>query len=855
MYQFRLLPWVLSGIVIGTPSSVIAADNAWTKPNSGNWEEQAYWSLGVLPDATQSVLFTNAGWKALAIGANTAQNFPQSMRIQSLQVEGPVDSFNTLLMNWSGFEQPLQTISLTVQSNASVAVHGSVLEVVRSSMDGSGNLFLGGTFIHADLSRVKVDGLLNIQRLGISSQPWIAEPGAYFLTNGILTVGGLENVGSMSGPGKFVQHGGSNNVGSLQVGPLGDFDLYGGQVTATNGLTVGYGDFGGDAHFFQHGGSVNADTDVTGVYVLNGGTITGRMEVPSTNSFDRADGRVGQNGGTNFAASLDMGLHAGRRGGYGTYVLSDGVLRVGSSVTIRGGTFSQSNGVHTIASNLFMRGDAVPGLSTASAWYLLQGGILSVDTLTAYGTYFQQTGGSNLIAGDVVFTAAPPEITQLYLSAHYRLEGGFFSARNVLLDTFLGGFSQTGGSSQIAEKLTVQAPAATNGSVGYTLEGGSLTVNTICLSNAGVFYHTGGVSRVTQLFVLPGADQRADYKLSTGKLNSARVYLGTPNRIGSQRGFFTQIGGVHSNSQSIIASGDLMAPEINYFSGTYELFGGLLSSPGIGLDGGMFSQAGGTNYTVQLSLTNGGSYYFAGGLLITSNTVVQNYLKPAAVPRFVHGSGAEHRVKGLSLDSGGTYQFAGGVLSADMISVRGGAELRLGGGVVSSNRTIEINGGRVIFEGNHSLGHLLFNGIAHFNFRGGSTPSVVHFSGVGYPPPALDGALWIDYWDGRYDGFYIDTADEYTRYRIQNITFIDPAGYPPGHYRAWRKADGEIVPLDQPRITFTRDANRMVLTWPEGYQLYTAETVVGPFQPVDAQSGWSATFSDPQRFFLLRRAQ
>jgi len=857
MYRFRLLLVGFSAVVLHTPSLVVAADNAWTKPNSGNWEEQAYWSLGVLPDATQSVLFTNAGWKALAIGANTAQNFPQSMRVQSLRVEGPVDSFNTLLMNWAGFEQPLQVTSLTIVSNASVAVHGSVLEVVRDSTNvTTGNLSVGGTLIHADLSLVKVHGFLNVQRLGISSQPWAAAPGAYFLTNGILTVAGGVNIGGMSGPGKFVQHGGSNNVGSLSVSPLGDFDLYGGQVTATNGFSVGYGDFASDAHFFQHGGSVNADTDVNGSYVLNGGTITGRMAVPSTTSFDRADGRVGQNGGTNFAVSLDMGLHAGRRGGGGFYVLSNGVLRVGSSVTIRGGTFSQSNGVHTIASNLVMRGDAFSGLSSASASYILQGGTLSAGALTAYGTYFNQTGGTNLIAGDVVFTSAPPQTALYLLSAHYWLEGGMFSARNVVIDTFLGGFRQTGGSSHITEKLTVQAPAATNGSIGYTLEGGSLTVNTISISNAGVFYHTGGVSQVTRHFMSPGADQRADYKLSAGSLTSARVYLGSPNRQGIQRGFFTQTGGVHSNSQSIIAYGDLLAPEINYFSGTYELFGGLLSSPGIGLDGGMFSQAGGTNYTAQLSLTNGGSYSFAGGLLITSNTVVQNYLKPAARPRFVHGSGAEHRVKTLSLDSGGTYQFAGGVLSADLISVRAGAELRLAGGVVSSNRTIEVNGGSVIFEGNHSLGHLLFNGIAHFNFRGGSSPSTVHFSGVGYPPPALDGELWIDYWDGRYDELYIDTADEYTRSRMQNIIFIDPAGYAPGKYRAWRRPDGEIVPLDRPDIGFTREANRMVLTWPEGYQLYTADKVTGPFEPVEnAESGWSAALSDPQRFFLLRPAQ
>src|SRR5882724_11335214 len=83
--------------------------NAWTKPTSGYWEEQAYWSLEMLPDATQSIIFTNAGWKALALGANTAQNFPQSMQIQGLAITAPVDSYNTLLMNFCGFEQPLQT--------------------------------------------------------------------------------------------------------------------------------------------------------------------------------------------------------------------------------------------------------------------------------------------------------------------------------------------------------------------------------------------------------------------------------------------------------------------------------------------------------------------------------------------------------------------------------------------------------------------------------------------------------------------------------------------------------------------------------------------------------------------------
>src|SRR5437764_14883248 len=135
-------------------ASAVTDVNSWTKPTSGYWEEQAYWSLGVLPNATQSVMFTNAGWKALAIGANTVQNFPQSMQIQDLQIASPVDSHNVFLMNFSGFQVPLQTASLTVGSNSSV--------VVQSSSLVTGFISLAGTFSQSDFSQVKVHGAVQI---------------------------------------------------------------------------------------------------------------------------------------------------------------------------------------------------------------------------------------------------------------------------------------------------------------------------------------------------------------------------------------------------------------------------------------------------------------------------------------------------------------------------------------------------------------------------------------------------------------------------------------------------------------------------------------------------------------------
>ncbi len=70
--------------------------NSWTNPASGYWEEQN-WSLGTLPGPEQSILLTNAGWKALAIGPNTVRDYPQTLSIDSLTVSSPIDSFNVLL--------------------------------------------------------------------------------------------------------------------------------------------------------------------------------------------------------------------------------------------------------------------------------------------------------------------------------------------------------------------------------------------------------------------------------------------------------------------------------------------------------------------------------------------------------------------------------------------------------------------------------------------------------------------------------------------------------------------------------------------------------------------------------------
>ena len=154
----------------------------------------------MLPDTTQDVLFNNTGSKALAIGPETAQNFPQSMSVASLRVGAPVDSYNVLLMNFSGFEQPLQTGSLTVEANGAVLMQSSSLHVLQGGLPYEADLFILGDFRQSDFSQVNVDG-----RLRLNS-------GSYFLTNGTLAVNFL-----LEDWGKFFQYGGANNSGSTHV--------------------------------------------------------------------------------------------------------------------------------------------------------------------------------------------------------------------------------------------------------------------------------------------------------------------------------------------------------------------------------------------------------------------------------------------------------------------------------------------------------------------------------------------------------------------------------------------------------------------------------------------------------------
>src|SRR5262245_52826789 len=97
----RFVCLAISVSIFAVPLVISAQVNSWIKPSSGTWEE-SQWALGALPGSGQSVMITNGGAKTVTIGANTTQNFPQTLTIDSVMISSPANSSNALVMNSAG---------------------------------------------------------------------------------------------------------------------------------------------------------------------------------------------------------------------------------------------------------------------------------------------------------------------------------------------------------------------------------------------------------------------------------------------------------------------------------------------------------------------------------------------------------------------------------------------------------------------------------------------------------------------------------------------------------------------------------------------------------------------------------
>src|SRR3954462_2974116 len=133
--------------------------NSWISPTSGNWEDSQKWSLGSPPASGQTIMLTNQGWKAIAVGPNTAANSPQTLDVSSVILGGYTDSFNLLLLNYAGFQTPLHAGSINVGTNSGITMLSSTLTVSTNS--GPGDLSIFSTFDQGELASVSAH-LINL---------------------------------------------------------------------------------------------------------------------------------------------------------------------------------------------------------------------------------------------------------------------------------------------------------------------------------------------------------------------------------------------------------------------------------------------------------------------------------------------------------------------------------------------------------------------------------------------------------------------------------------------------------------------------------------------------------------------
>jgi hypothetical protein len=433
---------IVASVLAFTSTSVWAQINSWINPASGNWQDATSWSLGVLPNSSQSVMITNSGFKAVAIQSSTPVDFPGSMSVSNLTIASPTNSANTLLLNFVGAGNPLvigntnNPGSLIIGDAISTMLIFSSGLIVNNALGTNtshmGEFAVDGTFIQSFNSEV-VAGFLDVNFAG-----------KYYLTNGEVFIG------SQFINGTFNQQGGTN-FGSVTFTGGGEYDLFDGVLKGHVGLDAPYAGF-----FIQHGGTnmSSLGLDGPGSYQLSGGLLVpGDLQVGpsflSPSSFGAGD--VVQTGGTDNAGNITMGV--------GSYTLEGGVLTasnlalptVSDRIGSFGSSFSQSGGFFDSGS-VTMIGVVDNGLQPAT--YTLSGGELQTPTINMTMGLFNQTGGTNNVGVLTLGASSSYNFTngllisdniQVFVQSLFVHAGGSFGGLDNILFTNGGWVERTSG--------------------------------------------------------------------------------------------------------------------------------------------------------------------------------------------------------------------------------------------------------------------------------------------------------------------------------------------------------------------------------------------------------------------------
>lgn len=490
--------FVLAGAV-QFAGNLPAQDNVWTSTTSGNWQD-ASWSLGIFPATNQTIWLTNSGWKAVQIGADTAQNFPQTLNVNAINVSSPTNTFNTLLLNYAGSATPLTVKALTVASNSGVQLFSSALQI--NGPNGSGML-IGGAVDQND--SIVAGNQVNVGYIG---------PGTYNFNSGYFTVSHLW-LGGGDTPGVFNQNGGTNGFGITH--------LDGGTYVLSNGWYGATIYFDKWAQFVQRGGFLHENLELfNGVYVLSGGNHVGDIFAPSSDGYSEGNSQMLQTGGTN-TGWLGIGGY-----GYGSYTLSNGVCIAPSFLVADKGSYYQYDGTLTVAGVMGTTEAQIgPGYFSAGQINLF-GGQISSGGLYIKG-FYSQSGGTNFTSGYVTMDNVESSIS---------LSGGLLTASSFYAFAgWQGGIFLTGGTLIVTNDFAIGGTALPNW-VGFQ-GGGQLIVSNIWLGPGSIFacrdakIMQSGVITLTNASLYSGSNsvQLGPLRLASGGNTNSTLYLVSPTSI------------------------------------------------------------------------------------------------------------------------------------------------------------------------------------------------------------------------------------------------------------------------------------------------------------------------------------
>ncbi len=405
-----------------------------------------------------------------------------------------------------------------------------------------------------------------------------------------------------------------------------------------------------------------------------------------------------------------------------------------------------------------------------------------------------QSGGSNRVSS-----------LQLSDGSAYNLNSGTLVANSLDLQSLDGAgvaqFTMLSGHMDVQGLMRLGYAAAyvAKGSGEFSMEGGRLHSAELKLVN-GSFTQTGGTN-VTLKINLPEASYgNADYFLSSGTLTSSNVLLGNGSPFTSGGyGNLTQSGGVHSNSTMKLYG--YARTQTAYHSGRYFLNDGLLVSGLLDAYCGTFIQNGGKSLIQELHAGVGTDFKLHSGELVTSNTTVALGFIGGAC--FSQTGGTFTVQNQLLVESWAKYDLTGGILNAANIQIESAGEFRFSNCVISNSSFFTIQGGGKVAIGpgtNGQLGALrITNGLSSSPATFDVNPSGFDFTVVQFQDSheiPWSGTLRIQGWHPPHDRILVGANSQgLTSAQLNQITFVNPFGWPPGNYAATHQPNGELVPL------------------------------------------------------------